>query len=112
MYDPSLVIPVGPLEITEIDNVRQKKKKEKRCTNVLRGDKCFLGTQKKSEQNLDVVNGLIGSLLTSISHGSRFTGSLTVGIGFSNVNHDLRQPAGNYLNCLLYWCFTDCVLIF
>lgn len=30
---------------------------------------------------------------------------------FTNVNHDLRQQAGNYLNYLLYWCFTDCILL-
>jgi len=57
---------------------------------VLRSDNVSLA-HKKSKQNLNVVNGFVGSLSTSISHGSRFTGSQTVGIDFTNVNHDLRQ---------------------
>lgn len=78
---------------------------------MLRSDNVSLA-HKKSKQNLNVVNGLLGSLLPSISHGSHFTGSQTVGIDFTNVNHDLRQQAGNDLNCLLYWCFTDCIFGF
>lgn len=68
---------------------------------MLRSDNISLA-HKKSKQNLNVVNGLVGSLSASISHGSHFTGSPTVGIDFTNVNHDLRQQAGNDLSCLLY----------
>lgn len=108
-------LPTGPLEITNTDNIWRKKettKKKKHCTNVLGSDNVSLAHTKKSKQNFTVVNGLVGSLSASISHGSHFSGSQTVGIDFTNVNHDLRQQTGNYLNCLLYWCVTDCIFVF
>lgn len=106
-----MVIPVGPPEIAKIGNIWEKTKKK----NVLRSDNVSLVhtcTKQTNKKTLYVVNRLVGSLSASVSCGSLLTGSQTVGIDFTNVNHDFRKQAGNDLNRLLYWCFTDCIFVF
>lgn len=105
-------IPVGPLEIAKIGNVGKEQKKK--TPNVLRSDNVSLVRTRAKQTNkktLNVVSRLVGSLSANVSHGSLFTGSQTVGIDFTNVNHDFRKQAGNDLNCLLYWCFADCIFV-